>query len=86
MADAVRDVVANDFELLGRKAARLFWDDNPATSGLVDPRQPAFAEGLLAGLAEAMRGAPGAIRKAIGHAAAAAEDINLVVCQPLTDG
>lgn len=85
MADAVGDVVADDFERLGREAARLFWDDSPAASGLVDPRQPAFAEGLLAGLADAMRGAPGAIRKVIGHAAAAAEDLNLEAYQGLVE-
>jgi hypothetical protein len=68
-----------DLELreAGHRAAEEIWDDSADAAAVVDPREPEFASGVLAGFSSAMASTSGVMRKLVGHAAAAAEDLNV---------
>lgn len=70
---------------LGREAALLIWSDEEAAGQIEDPRIPAFAEGVMAGLASSLKAAPALMRRVVNHAAAAAEDLNVEAFQGLVE-
>jgi len=69
----------------GAHAARMIWDDQPGVDDLIDPRTPDFANAVVLGLASALASSPGALRKMMRGAAAAAEDLNVEPFQGLTE-
>ena len=70
---------------LGARAARMIWDDQPGVDDLIDPRTPDFANAVVMGLASALASSPGALRKMMRGAAAAAEDLNVEPFHGLTE-
>ncbi|MFB9984428.1 sacsin N-terminal ATP-binding-like domain-containing protein [Mesorhizobium kowhaii] len=70
---------------LGAQAARMIWDDQPGVDDLSDPRTPEFANAVVTGLASALASSPGALKKMMRGAAAAAEDLNVEPFQGLTE-
>ncbi len=69
----------------GARAARMIWDDQPGVDDLTDPRTPEFANAVIKGLASALASSPGALKKMMRGAAAAAEDLNVEPFQGLTE-
>lgn len=69
----------------GARAARIIWDDHPGVEGLIDTRTPEFANAVVTGLANALASSPGALKKMMRGAAAAAEDLNVEPFQGLTE-
>jgi hypothetical protein len=69
----------------GSIAARMVWDDQPGVDALIDPRTPEFANAVVTGLASALASSPGALKKMMRGAAAAAEDMNVEPFQGLTE-
>ncbi|WP_187313289.1 sacsin N-terminal ATP-binding-like domain-containing protein [Lysobacter capsici] len=61
------------------------WDDQPGVDDLIDPRIPEFANAVVTGLASALASSPGALKKMMRGAAAAAEDLNVEPFQGLTE-
>lgn len=76
--------VEGDAEL-GARAARMIWEDQPGVDELIDTRTPEFAGAVIRGLASALASSPGALRKMMRGAAAAAEDLNVEPFQGLTE-
>src|ERR1700722_8569990 len=71
---------------MGALAARMIWDDQPGVDDLIDTRTPEFANAVVTGLASALASSPGALKKMMrGAAAAAAEDLNVEPFQGLTE-
>ncbi|TPI59848.1 DUF3883 domain-containing protein [Mesorhizobium sp. B3-1-3] len=70
---------------LGARAARMIWDDQSGVDDLIDPRTPDFANAVVTGLASALASSPGALKKMMRGAAAAAEDLNVEPFQGLTE-
>ncbi|MDX8450852.1 MULTISPECIES: hypothetical protein [Mesorhizobium] len=70
---------------LGARAARMIWDDQPEVDDLIDPRTPEFAKAVVTGLADALVSSPGALKRMMRGAAAAAEDLNVEPFQGLTE-
>lgn len=69
----------------GARAARMIWEDQPGVDDLIDPRTPEFADAVITELASALASSPGAIKKMMRGAAAAAEDLNVEPFQGLTE-
>lgn len=74
----------NDADL-GASAARMIWDDQPGVDDLIDRRTPEFADAVVTGLANALASSPGALKRLMRGAAAAAEDLNVEPFQGLTE-
>ncbi len=70
---------------IGAEAARLIWDDAPEVDEIQDPRTEEFATAVLDGLTKALAGSPGIIKKMMGSATAAAEDLNVGPFQGLVE-
>lgn len=70
---------------LGADAARMIWNDLPGVDDLVDLRTPEFASAVITGLASALASSPGALKRMMRGAAAAAEDLNVEPFQGLTE-
>lgn len=70
---------------LGARAARMIWDDQPGVDDFIDTRTPEFADAVVRGLANALASSPGALKKMMRGAAAAAEDLNVEPFQGLTE-
>lgn len=70
---------------LGARAARMIWDDQPGVDDLIDPRTPVFANAVVTGLGSALASSPGALKRMMRGAAAAAEDLNVEPFQGLTE-
>lgn len=75
---------ANDFAQ-GGVAAELIWEDAEGVDSIIDPRTPAFAAGVVQGLSGALASSPGAIKRMMRSAAAAAEDLNVEQFQGLVE-
>lgn len=69
----------------GAEAAQLIWEGGPEVEGLTDPRTPAFARAVIDGLAAALRGSPGVIKKMMKNAQHAAADLNVSQFQGLVE-
>ncbi len=70
---------------LGARAARMIWDDQPGVDDLMDTRTSEFANAVVTELASALASSPGALKKMMRGAAAAAEDLNVEPFQGLTE-
>jgi hypothetical protein len=70
---------------LGQKTAFQIWADAAEAQAIVDPRNPDFARGVIAGLAASLAAAPGVIKRVVDRAAAAAEDLNVEAFQGLVE-
>lgn len=70
---------------LGHRAALRVWADDPDAALAEDPRHPDFAEGVLSGLTQSLKAAPGAMKRVVRHAGAAAEDLNVDAFQGLVE-
>ncbi|MCW0232560.1 MAG: DUF3883 domain-containing protein [Ferrovibrio sp.] len=79
------EIAAESDADLGARAARMIWDDQPGIDDLIDTRTPEFADAVIAGLANALASSPGALKKMMRGAAAAAEDLNVEPFQGLTE-
>lgn len=77
-------VVLSDAER-GSSAAKSIWDDADALDEIIDPRTPEFAAAVIHGLAQALSSSPGAVKKVMRGAAAAAEDLNVEQFQGLIE-
>nr|WP_294814716.1 DUF3883 domain-containing protein [uncultured Sphingomonas sp.] len=62
---------------LGLAAAQAIANDEPAAADIQDPREPAFAAGVIDGLAAALTQSLGVLRRLVKGASAAAEDLNV---------
>ena len=71
--------------VMGEEAARLIWDDAPGVDEIHDPRTVEFAAAVIDGLTAALATSPGAIKKMMRSAAAAAEDLNVAPFQGLVE-
>ncbi|WP_162561696.1 sacsin N-terminal ATP-binding-like domain-containing protein [Yoonia vestfoldensis] len=69
----------------GKRAAKSIWDDTDDLDDIVDPRTPEFATAVIEGLAQALSSSPGAVKKVMRGAAAAAEDLNVEQFQGLIE-
>jgi hypothetical protein len=63
----------------------MIWDDQPGVDDLIDTRTPEFASAVITGLASALASSPGALKRMMRGAAAAAEDLNVEPFQGLTE-
>lgn len=63
----------------------MIWEDMPGVDDLIDTRTPQFANAVVTGLADALASSPGALKKMMRGAAAAAEDLNVEPFQGLTE-
>ena len=69
----------------GQQAAALIWDDAPDLDRIHDPRTPEFASAVVDGLSAAIASSAGAIKRLIGGASDAAEDLNVGQFQGLVE-
>jgi hypothetical protein len=69
----------------GKGAASLIWDDDPASREITDPRTPVFARAMIDALSEALRHAPGAMKRAFRTAAKSAAGLNVEPLQGLVE-
>ena len=70
---------------VGHRQALLVWADDPSAGLHADPRHPEFAAGVLAGLTQSLKSAPGAMKRVVRHAGAAAEDLNVDAFQGVVE-
>ena len=69
----------------GEQAAKLMWDDASDLDEIRDPRTREFASAVIDGLSAAIAGSAGAVKRMMGGASVAAEDLNVGQFQGLVE-
>jgi hypothetical protein len=83
--DFVRLPQGLDDAAAGTAAAALIWADDQAVRCIADPRTPAFAHAVIDALSDALRHAPGAMKRAFRAAAKPATGLNVEPLQGLVE-